>query len=166
VNMLKIDITDKKISDLLIEDGRMSCSEIAKRIGGISERAVRYRIERLITNKIISVHGNVNSRGIGLEVFADVFIEVEPSLVQEIARKLAVYESVSYVACSTGEREISIQVFAKNNNELYNFVTEIVGQIPGIRKTHTSFVPLIIKDDHLWHIPSYCIQDKKQAETE
>jgi len=166
VKMLKIDITDKKISDLLIEDGRMSCSEIAKRIGGISERAVRYRIERLITNKIISVHGNVNSRGLGLEVFADVFIEVEPSLVQEIARKLAVYESVSYVACSTGEREISIQVFAKNNNELYNFVTEIVGQIPGIRKTHTSFVPLIIKDDHLWHIPSYCIQDKKQAKTE
>ncbi len=164
--VLKIDITDKKISDLLIEDGRMSCSEIAKRIGGISERAVRYRIERLIANNIISVHGNVNSRGLGLEVFADVFIEVEPSQVQEIAKKLAVYESVSYVACSTGERDISIQVFAKNNNELYNFVTEVVGQIPGVRKTHTSFVPLIIKDDHLWHIPSYCIQDEKQAKTE
>ena len=166
VIVLKLDITDKKISDLLIEDGRMSCSEIAKRIGGISERAVRYRIERLINNNIIAVHGNVNSRGLGLEVFADVFIEVEPSQVQEIAKKLAEYESVSYVACSTGERDISIQVFAKNNNDLYNFVTEIVGQIPGVRKTHTSLVPIIIKDDHIWHIPSFCIQDDGTKKTQ
>ncbi len=160
--MFKIDIIDKKISDLLIEDGRMSCSAIAKRIGGISERAVRYRIERLITNKIIQVHGNVNPRKLGLQVFADVFIEVEPAQVQEIARKLAEYESVSYVACSTGESDISIQVVAKDNQELYNFVTEVIGQISGVRKTHTSLVPLIIKDDHVWHIPSYCIVDEKE----
>ena len=159
--MIKIDITDKKISDLLLENGRMSCSEIAKRIGGISERAVRYRIERLISSGVIAVHGNVNVRKLGLEVFADVFIEVEPSQVQEIAKKLAEFESISYVACSTGEQDISIQVFARNNTELYNFVTETVGQIPGVRKTHTSFVPIIIKDDHIWHIPSFCIQEEK-----
>ncbi len=160
--MFKIDAIDKKISDLLIEDGRMSCSAIAKRIGGISERAIRYRIERLITNNIIQIHGNVNARGLGLQVFADVFIEVEPAQVQEIAKKLAVYESVSYVACSTGETDISIQVVARDNQELYHFVTEIVGRIPGVRKTHTSFVPLIIKDDHVWHIPSYCIVEDKE----
>jgi DNA-binding Lrp family transcriptional regulator len=44
--MVKIDAIDKYISDLLIEDGRMTCSKIAKRIGGVSERAVRYRINR------------------------------------------------------------------------------------------------------------------------
>lgn len=164
--MVKIDAVDKKISDLLLEDGRMSCSEIAKRIGGISERAVRYRIDKLIENQIISIHGNVNARGLGLEVFADVFIEVEPSRVQEIAGMLAKYEAVSYVACSTGDRDISIQVFANNNKDLYNFVTEVVGQIPGVRKTHTSFVPIIVKDDHLWHIPSFCVKEDKGAKTE
>jgi len=164
--MVKIDAIDKKISDLLVDDGRMSCSEIAKSIGGISERAVRYRIEKLIEKKIISVHGNVNARGLGLEVFADVFIEVEPSRVQEIAGLLAQYESVSYVACSTGDRDISIQVFAKDNKELYDFVTEVIGHIPGVRKTHTSFVPIIIKDDHIWHIPSYCVKEEKHSKTE
>jgi Lrp/AsnC family transcriptional regulator, regulator for asnA, asnC and gidA len=161
VNMIKIDGIDKKISDLLIENGRMTCSEIAKRIEGISERAVRYRIERLINNKIIAIHGNVNARGLGLDVFADVFIEVEPALVQEIAQKIAKYDSVSYVACSTGEQDISVQVFARSNTELYNFVTETIGRIPGVRKTHTSFVPIIVKDDHIWHIPSFCIQEDK-----
>ncbi len=158
--MTKIDAIDKKISDLLIEDGRMSCSKIAERIGKISERAVRYRIERLIKNKIISIHGNVNAEGLGLVVFADVFIEVEPSLVFQIAKLLAEYESVSYVACSTGQNDISIQVFAHDNNELFSFVTDIIGKVPGVRKTHISFVPLRIKDDHIWHIPSFCVQEE------
>lgn len=156
-DMVKIDAIDKKISDLLLEDGRMSCSRIAERIGGISERAVRYRINRLIENGIISIRGNVNAEALGLTVCADVFIEVEPAHVLEIAQKLAEYESVTYIAYSTGDTDISIQVFAHNNSELFNFVTEIIGKIPGVRKTHISFVPIKIKDDHLWPIPSSVI---------
>ena len=160
--MLKIDLIDKQISDLLIEDGRMSCSKIAARIGKISERAVRYRIDRLIKNKVIAVHGNVNAEGLGLVVFADVYIEVEPPLILKIAQQLAQYESVPYIACSTGQTDISIQVFSHDNNELFAFVTDVISQIPGVRKTHISFVPLKIKDDHIWHIPSFCIQDDTQ----
>lgn len=160
--MLKIDLIDKQISDLLIEDGRMSCSKIAARIGKISERAVRYRIDRLIKNKVIAVHGNVNAEGLGLVVFADVYIEVEPPLILKIAQQLAQYECVPYIACSTGQTDISIQVFSHDNNELFAFVTDVISQIPGVRKTHISFVPLKIKDDHIWHIPSFCIQDDTQ----
>ena len=158
--MIKIDRIDKIISDLLIEDGRMSCSQIASRIQGISERAIRYRIDRLIKNGIISLRGNVNAGGLGLNVFADVFIEVEPPLVLQIAKQIASYETVSYVACSTGQTDISIQIFAQDNNELFSFVTDVIAKIPGVRKTHISFVPLIIKDDHLWPIPSYCIREE------
>jgi DNA-binding Lrp family transcriptional regulator len=159
-SMIKIDVLDKKISDLLIEDGRMSCSRIAAQIGNISERAVRYRIERLIKQGVIAIRGNVMGEGLGLSVFADVFIEVEPSLVLQIAQHLAEYESVSYVACSTGQTDISIQVFAHDNNELFTFVTDVIGKIPGVRKTHISFVPLRIKDDHIWHIPSFCVEEE------
>jgi Lrp/AsnC family transcriptional regulator for asnA, asnC and gidA len=148
---------------LLIEDGRMTCSKIAKRIGGVSERAVRYRINRLIKNNILAVHGNVNGPGLGFNVFADVFIDVEPGMVKEVSQKLTGYESVSYVACTTGDTDISIQVFARDNSELYQFVSEILGRIPGVRKTRTSFITLIIKDDHLWHIPPSCIQEDKPA---
>jgi len=157
-NMIKIDMLDKKISDLLIEDGRMSCSKIAARIGGISERAVRYRINRLIKNGVIAVRGNVIAEGLGLTVCADVFIEVEPAQVLEIANHLAQFESVSYIAYSTGDTDISIQVFARNNSDLFKFVTDVVGKIPGVRKTHISFVRIKIKDDHIWPIPSFVIK--------
>ena len=157
--MVMIDTIDKQISDLMIEDGRMTCSMIARRIGGVSERVVRYRINRLIKNNIIAVHGNVNGPGLGFNVFADVFIDVEPGMVKEVAEKLSTYESVSYVACTTGDTDISIQVFARDNSELYQFVTEVLGRIPGVRKTSTSLITVITKDDHVWHIPSSCIQE-------
>ena len=159
--MVKIDAIDKQISDLLIEDGRLTCSKIARRIGGVSERAVRYRINRLIKNNIIAVHGNVNGPGLGFGVFADVFIDVEPGMVKEVAQKLSGYEYVSYVACTTGDTDISIQVFARDNNELYQFVTEVLGRIPGVRKTRTSLITVIIKDDHIWQIPPSCIREEK-----
>jgi Lrp/AsnC family transcriptional regulator for asnA, asnC and gidA len=155
-----IDAIDKKISDLLLEDGRMSCSQVAKRIGGdLSERAVRYRINRLIKNGVISVRGNVNAEAIGLPVCADVFIEVEPSLINSIATHISEHESVSYIAYATGNNDISIQVFTRDNSEMFKFVTEVIGKIPGVRKTHISFVPIKVKDDHVWPIPSSIITE-------
>lgn len=157
--LIKIDIIDKKISDLLLKDGRMSCSQIAKRIGGgISERAVRYRIKRLINSGVISVRGNVNAEAIGLTVCADVFIEVEPALIKTIASQLAEYESVSYIAYATGDTDISIQVFTRDNNEMFEFVTDVISKIPGVRRTHISFVPIKVKDDHIWPIPSSIVK--------
>lgn len=158
--MVKIDALDKSIVDLLIEDGRMPCSEIAQRIGEVSERSVRYRINRLIKQGVFDVGAQVNAKALGFRVVADVFVEVEPQSVLEIACKLAAYEWISYVACSTGERDISVQLFAHDNDELYSFVTDIIGKIPGVRRTRTSFVPLVIKDDAKWHIPSDCTSPK------
>ena len=155
--MIKIDLIDKKISDLLLEDGRMSCARIAARIGGISERAVRYRINRLIKNRIISVRGNVNAVALGMVVCADVFIEVELNRLVDIANTLATYESISYIAYATGDTDISIQVYARNNSDVFDFVTEVIGQIPGVRKTHISYVPNKLKDDQVWPIPSSAI---------
>src|SRR5450756_2510592 len=43
-----LDAIDRSIVSLLLEDGRISSAEITRRIGHVSERAVRYRIERLV----------------------------------------------------------------------------------------------------------------------
>ena len=149
----KLDHIDKQIVDLLTVDGRMSCADIAREIGGITERTVRYRLERLIAEKVIIISAIVDPKALGYPVVADVFIEVEPGQVQELAYKLADYEIVTYVACATGERDISIQIVARDNQELYRFVTEVVGRIAGVRRTTTSIVPLVIKDDARWRIP-------------
>ena len=50
--MYNFDKIDIKIVNLLLEDGRMPASEIARRMGDISERAVRYRIDRMVNEGV------------------------------------------------------------------------------------------------------------------
>ena len=160
---IKLDRMDKQIVDLLARDGRMNSKEIARCIEGATERIVRYRIKRLIEENVITVSAKVNPLVIGFPVIADVFVEVEPSQVMSLARALAQYECVTYVGCSTGDRDISVQIVARDNRELYEFVTEKIGQLPGVRRTSTSIVPIIIKDDHHWSIPETVIEKSQSA---
>ncbi len=156
--MYEIDKTDIEIINLLMEDGRMPASEMARRIGGISERMIRYRIERIVKEGYIQVSAITNPKSLGYVVTADVFLEVESGAILEVARKASEFDCVSYVACSIGERDISIQVVGHDTNEVYQFVTEVIGKIPGVRKTTTSIVPLVLKDVYQWRVPkSTCI---------
>ena len=158
----QVDTVDRTIVDLLLQDGRISSTEIARRIGGITERAVRYRLDRMIQEGVIQVSAIVNPKAIGLPVLADVFIEVEPGRIMEVAHKMAKLEQVSYVACSTGDRDLSVQIVARDNEELYNFVTQVIGQVPGVRRTTTLLLPITLKDVYQWHIPASACADKKE----
>lgn len=157
--MYKIDNIDYEIVNMLMEDGRMRAAEIARRLGNKSERAVRYRIDRMIENNIIKLSAIVNPKGLGMNVVSDVLLEVEADSILDVAKKITTFDNVSYVACSIGETDISIQVLAEDTSEVYRFVTEVIGKIPGVRKTTTSIVPLVLKDVFQWKIPSRMVSE-------
>jgi len=158
--MHKIDKTDLEIINLLMEDGRMPSAKIARRVGNLSERVARYRIERLIREGVIKVSAIVDPHTVGFTVVADVLLEVESDSILDVARKMTEFECVSYVACAIGETDVSVQVVAHDTAEVYRLVTEVIGKVPGVRKTITSIVPLILKDVYQWVIPgSSCVAD-------
>jgi len=166
--MYNFDKTDIKIVNFLLEDGRMPASEIARRIGNISERAVRYRIDRMVEETVIRVSAVAKPQAFGLTTIADVWLEVESDRILEVARRMAEFDNVSYVACGIGESDVSIQIVAKDTAEIYQFVTEVIRKVPGVRKTTTSIVPLIIKDVYQWRVPERIareITDKETSET-
>ena len=158
--MSKTDRLDIQIVELLMDDGRMPAVEIARRIGEITERVVRYRIDRMVKEGLIKISAIAFPKKIGYSVAADVLLEVETGLIQEVAQKLVSYDCISYVACSIGETDVSVQVLAQDTAEIYRFVTEVVGKIPGVRKTTTSIVPIVLKDVYQWHIPSSVADDE------
>jgi Lrp/AsnC family transcriptional regulator for asnA, asnC and gidA len=157
--MSENDEIDRKIVDLLMEDGRMPAVEIARRVGGgISERVVRYRINRLVDEKVIQIRPIVNPQAFGLTTRADIVLQVDADAIMEVARRAMEYECVSYVACAIGEMDVSIQVVGKDTVEIYQFVTEVIGKIPGVRKTTTSLVPIVLKDVYQWRIPTLAVR--------
>jgi len=163
--MYNFDKIDVKIVNILLDDGRMPASEIARRIGDISERAVRYRIDRMVTEGVIRVSAVAKPQAFGLTTIADVWMEVESDRIVEVAKKMAEFDNVSYVACGIGQTDVSIQIVAKDTAEIYHFVTEVVRKVSGVRKTTTSIVPLIIKDVYQWRVPERIIREITEKET-
>ena len=86
-------------------------------------------------------------------MIADVFLEVAPGQVRDVAERFAALPEVSFVAGSIGNGDLSIQVCLRDNDELRRFVDEVVGQMPGVTRARTVLVPWKLKDVHQWNIP-------------
>ena len=165
--MYKPDDFDWKIIKLLNIDGRMPSAEIARKLDGASARTIANRINNLVEQGIINVRAVVNPEKVGYGVLADVFVDVEPGKVREVAYKAAEFPQSSYVACATGESDVSISLRVRSIEELFDFVTEKLGKIPGVRRTQSYLLPLKIKDLDTWLPPNLLedIEDSKSKST-
>lgn len=151
--MYKVDETDIEIANLLVEDGRMSSAEIARRVGGISERAARYRIERMIREGIVQVRAIANPRAVGYTVMANVGLQVDADAIPKVARQLAAHACVMHVSNAIGETDINIQLVGHDAAEIYDFIMQVIAKTQGVRKTTTSIVPQVVKGAHEWKLP-------------
>lgn len=150
----KIDALNCAIISLLMEDGRMPSSEIARSIGGVSARTVANRIHKMSSVGLIHSGIVVHPKALGYSVLADVFIETAPGRVKEVAEAVAQLDRVSYVGYAMGDRDVSIQVVAMSVEDLHTFVTDTIHQIPGVARTRTFTLAAILKDIYHWRIPT------------
>lgn len=151
----KLDDIDHAIIKLLQKDGRMACAEIARQVGYVTERVVRFRIKRMRDEGILVISAVVKPETVGFPVMADVWIELESGRVMmEIADALANYPQVLYVACTTGDHDISIMIAARDNRELHWLVADVIGKLPGIKKATMLVIPKVVKDIYQWELPA------------
>jgi Lrp/AsnC family transcriptional regulator for asnA, asnC and gidA len=118
----------------------------------------------MVDTGIIQVSAVAKPQAFGLTTIADVWMEVESDRILEVAKRMAAFDNVSYVACGIGESDVSIQVVAKDTAEIYQFITEVVRKVPGVRKTTTSIVPLVIKDVYQWRVPERVVAEIVEKE--
>jgi DNA-binding Lrp family transcriptional regulator len=121
------------------------------RILGVSERTVSKHVTNLIENDIISIQGFINRQFFGYDVVADIYCLIEDTDMEELAREIAKFPEVSYVAISFGDRDISVQVFAKSTEDVKDFVLKKLSRLPGIARTTTVILPTVIKEIYEWN---------------
>ncbi len=155
------DKTDLNIIALLNKDGRMPSTTIAKKIGGITARTINNRIKSLVKHGFINIRAVVNPIAFGYEVMGDIYIQVEPGKVTEVAEKVAAYSETTYVACATGDSDVSVSIRVSTIAELFNFVNDEIGNIPGVIRTRSYVLPLKLKDLDTWLPPEVTSDIKK-----
>lgn len=148
-----IDDLDRRILEYLQIDARMHSSEIARRLGTLSARAVRNRLDRLINEGYISITAMACPEALGYGIRADIAIDVEPGKIQSVAQRLVELEEVYYVAITTGASDISTSVVVKTMDELQDFMEQKVPAIPGVRNTVTNVITKMFKIGCSWPFP-------------
>ncbi len=119
------DVLDRQIMGLLREDPRMSSRDMARRLGDVSDRVVRYRVNRLLDRGVVLVQARVDPHALGYPVIADILIEVAPWKLAAACAKVVAMDQVSYVSTAHAgrdSRELSVEVNARHTGELAAFV--------------------------------------------
>ncbi len=138
-----MDELDRKIIQILQDNGRASNARIARDVG-VSEGTVRRRLQSLLQEGIIRVVALPDPEVLGYNTEALVGIQVDPDKIDEVARQLAALHESSWVSVTTGSFDIFCWVTLPSSEDLGNFLKSEVGTISGVRRTET-FVSLMVR---------------------
>ncbi|MGB9728617.1 MAG: Lrp/AsnC family transcriptional regulator [Thermoprotei archaeon] len=139
-----MDDKDKIIIEMLMKNARISLAEIAETLK-ISDVAVSKRIKKLEESGIIKGYtAIVDPIKLGYSSVAVIGIDVEPERLLEVSRLLREKDYVRYLALSTGDHMLILQVWSKNNYDLTSVLKDIAS-ISGVKNVRPAIVLETIK---------------------
>ncbi|MEC1376237.1 Lrp/AsnC family transcriptional regulator [Heyndrickxia oleronia] len=137
---MKIDDTDRKIMELLTDNGRMSYADIGKQLN-LSRVAVRERVNQLMNNGVIEKFTAViNSEKVGKHVSAFFEVDCEPAFLVEVAQKLAEHQSVASCYQMTGPSTLHMHVLVDDFSSLENFINNELYGLQGITRVESNIL--------------------------
>ncbi|WP_456471495.1 winged helix-turn-helix transcriptional regulator [Methanocaldococcus sp.] len=129
-----MDEKDLKIINLLLKNGRMSYTEIAKKLG-TSESSIRKRVKKLEEEGVIKGYtAIIDPSKIGYNVVALTGFDTDPDKFLNVADKLAKFDEIKKLYTSTGDHMIMAEIWAKDGKEFSDLIFNKLGKIDGIRK--------------------------------
>ena len=131
--MYQMDSTDYAILEILKNDGRCSYSDIAEQVN-LSRVAVRERINNMKKTGII--HGfTVVIDAKAYQKLASVFmdVEVEPSKLDFVAKKLSAQTEIAIVSQHTGITGLHVHAYIDSVERLSQFLEENIYSIDGVK---------------------------------
>lgn len=144
-NSGSLDDLDFSILMLLQEDGRMSFTVMAEKLG-VSISNIRMRVGKLIEDKTIQIVGRVNPEKVGFHAYAHIKISVRPAnLIQEVANKLIPLPEVSFLATTSGDFDIEVDLMCRDNTHLVQVINESISSIEGVYQTKTDMYFKVLK---------------------
>jgi DNA-binding Lrp family transcriptional regulator len=150
--MSEFDPLDQAILTLLHNNARLPSARIARQLGE-SPRTVQHRIQRLIDQGILHPVGVIHPAAFGYSLAVDIFCELEVGSQDQALEAILAMPNITYAAITTGDQDISLQAVFRNSAEMHDFITHVLHQVPGLRRTRTVLVPSILKDTYQW-LPS------------
>ncbi|WP_205474197.1 Lrp/AsnC family transcriptional regulator [Nocardioides sp. SYSU D00038] len=145
-----LDDVSKGIIEQLQQDGRRSYAAIGK-VVGLSEAAVRQRVQRLVDAGVMQVVAVTDPLELGFARQAMVGIKVSGAL-EPVADALADLDEVDYVVICAGGFDVLAEVVAETDEHLLETVSQRIRRIPGVASTETFMYLRLRKQTYSWGV--------------
>ncbi len=139
------DAIGKRIIELLQRDGRRPFVSIAAEVG-LSEGAVRQRVQRLIDTGVMQIVAVTDPLVVGFARQAMIGIKTRGD-VSPVAAELCEIPQVDYVVTTAGSFDLLVEVVCEGDAELLDVLMTRIRTIPGVTHTET-FVYLKLNKQH------------------
>jgi Lrp/AsnC family transcriptional regulator for asnA, asnC and gidA len=146
-----LDAANRAIIEALQQDGRRAYGAIAEEVG-LSEAAVRRRVQRLRDNGVIQIVAVTDPLQLGFNRQAMVGIRVEGDA-RQVAAKVAALDEVDYVVMCAGSFDVLAEVVCEDDDRLLHLLSESIRSIPGVRSTETFVYLKLAKQTYTWGTP-------------
>lgn len=141
-----LDKLDQEIVRLLIQNARMSYSEIGQLVG-ISRVAVKMRIQSLEKRGVIEEYTAViNPQKISGAVSCYFEIETNPEAFAQVTEILRQNETVTQIYRVTGKNKLHVHAVAASGEEMEQLIQNVIDPLPGITSSSCNMILSRIKD--------------------
>ena len=141
-----LDELDQKILQLLIQNARMSYSEIGQQVG-ISRVAVKMRVQALEKKGFIEEYTTViNPQKISGAVSCYFEIETAPDTLAEVAELLRRNDTVTQIYRVTGKSKLHVHAVAASGEEMERLICGTIDRLPGVQACSCNMIFSRIKD--------------------
>ena len=141
-----LDELDQKIIRLLIENARISYSDIGEETG-ISRVAVKARIQALEKRGVIEEYTTIiNPQKISGAVSCYFEIETKPEYLAQVTDILYKNDTVSQIYRVTGRDRLHVHAVASSGDEMEYFLHNVIDTLPGIITCSCNMILSCIKD--------------------
>ena len=141
-----LDSLDQKIVSLLIENARMSYSDIAAQVG-ISRVAVKMRVQALEKRGVIEGYTTIiDPQKLGGAVSCYFEIEAVPQALPEVTAILNACDTVTQIYRVTGKNKLHVHAVAADAEEMERLIREVIDPLPGVKDISTNIILSRVKD--------------------
>lgn len=141
-----LDRLDQEILKLLIENARISYSDIGQKIG-ISRVAVKARIQALEQRGVIEEYTTViNPQKISGAVSCYFEIETLPDTLSRVTEILRRNETVTQIYRVTGQNKLHVHAVSSSGEEMEDLIGTVIDPLPGVLSCSCNMILSRIKD--------------------
>ncbi|MSV73235.1 MAG: AsnC family transcriptional regulator [Actinobacteria bacterium] len=143
-----LDDTSKAIIEQLQQDGRRPYSVIGRAVG-LSEAAVRQRVQRLTEAGVMQVVAVTDPKQVGFTRAAMIGIRVEGDL-EKAADAIEKFAEVDYLVITAGTFDLLAEVVCEDDEHLLDTLNRRIRSVPGVRHTETFVYLQLRKQIYTW----------------